>query len=201
VKATPKHPFNIGRGLFRIWAVLSLLWVLGAGAVYRPERFICQFEPLFACILHLYEATMLNTIPVDLPEGNGGLRWDALTRIQQTLVDSWFRAEQNAIDTDLENLRHNNYEPKADFYRNLARKLQIYNPQDLQYKLVRMVDLAPAEAAWLRHTWLEPSESRLAEAIKEFGVIGLGIPLGAGFVCFLALRVGRWVWAGFIGAG
>jgi hypothetical protein len=188
---------NISRGLLRLWVVLSVLWILGASLAYRPQPAACQYLALAPCILHLYEAATLDKIPVDLPEGQTGVQWDALTPVQQMFVSSWFFAEQSAIGDAIEKLKSNNYEPKVQFYKNLARGFQIDRPEALQYSVVSAANLSRREADWFRHGWLDEYRSRLKKAAAEFVAICLGLPGAIALTGFLAFRAGRWILGGF----
>jgi hypothetical protein len=197
VEPPVKRPLNISRGLIRLWVVLSVLWILGASLAYRPNPATCQYLVLAPCILHLYEAATLEKIPVDLPEGQTGIRWDALTPVQQMFVSSWFSAEQAAIRDATEKLQGNNYEPKVQFYQHLLRGMQIDRPEALQDSVVSVANLSPREADWFRHGWLDEYRSRLKKTAAEFGAICLGLPFATALTGFLAFWAGRWIWAGF----
>jgi hypothetical protein len=95
----PPNP-NIRRGLFRLWLVLSVLWLIGVGFVYRPPA--CRYTPpdssvravgphdLRQCIGFIYERAVLHSIPARLTAGQEGLQWGDLTKAQQTFtIYSW----------------------------------------------------------------------------------------------------------------
>lgn len=95
----PPNP-NIRRGLFRLWLVLSVLWLIGVGFAYRPPA--CRYTPpdssvravsphdLRQCIGFIYERAVLHSIPARLAAGQEGLPWHDLTNAQQTFaIYSW----------------------------------------------------------------------------------------------------------------
>jgi hypothetical protein len=93
--------------------------------------------------------------------------------------------------------KSNNYEPKVQFYKNIARGMQLDRPEALQYSVVSVANLGPREADWFRHGWLDEYRSRLKKTAAEFGAICVGLPLATALTGFLAFWAGRWIWAGF----
>jgi hypothetical protein len=102
----PPNP-NIGRGLFRLWLVLSVLWLIGVGFAYRPPA--CRYTPpdsfvravgphdLRECIGFISERAALHSIPARLPAGQEGLPWDDLTKAQQTFAIYSWRTPEGAL--------------------------------------------------------------------------------------------------------
>jgi hypothetical protein len=101
----PPNP-NIRRGLFRLWLVLSVLWLIGVGFAYRPptcrysppDSLVCAVGPhdLRQCIGFIYERAVLHSIPARLSAGQEGLQWHNLTNAQQTFaIYSWRTPEGN----------------------------------------------------------------------------------------------------------
>lgn len=174
---------RVGRGFFRLWLVLSVLWLFAAGAT-RFDR-----------LLSLYESATFNIVPVAQPQGTYGVQWNALTSTQKTFVSNWYEKRRAAIKAEL---------PKPaserDEIANAARVVRLGWPEHLSYKLVPIADLEPEEADWLRNVWIKERREWLAIALGDFATLGLGIPLAIGILGFLALLTCRWIWAGFIGA-
>jgi len=70
---------RLGRGLFRLWVILSLLWIAGISTtVYRPAARNLLFN---------YETGTLDTVPVILPRGQEGIHWRDLSEAQQYAVE------------------------------------------------------------------------------------------------------------------
>jgi len=195
----PKRGLRIGHGLFRLWLVLSVLWMFGVGTVYWPQAREFHWPPsasLLRALITKYEDATVDSIPVYRPKGQEGIRWDTLTDAQQ-------RAAQYFVWTDQP---QSTTKPKAplgtpDHWAERLREAEKWdkasNPEAYQFKLVRLTELPLAEAQGFRRGWTEQSWLRFCEDFRGLVAIALGIPLALGLLGFLALRTGRWVWLGF----
>lgn len=168
---------RLGRGLFRLWAILSLLWMLGTSTVYWPEAREFYFN---------YETAMLDIVPVVLPRGQEGIRRETLTATQQNAVDYF--------------VTHDEPTTKLEGYTKMLWWMD-NDHGEFRFKLVPLRDLALPEVQSFRREWAEPRWRMFCEEFRDLVAFAIGIPLAAGLLAFLALRAGRWIWAGFAGPG
>jgi hypothetical protein len=184
---------RLGRGLFRLWAVLSLLWIVGISTVYWPGARAFYWppsaEPARSMIFN-YETATLDIIPVVLPLGQEGIRWENLSA-----------AEQNAADYFV---THDEPTTKLGYYEKMLWEADNNTDSDheqFRFKLVPLTSLGPAEVQNFRREWAEPRWRMFCEESRALIALALGVPLAAGLFGFLAHRAGRWIWAGFAGLG
>jgi hypothetical protein len=175
---------TIGRGLFRLWLVASVLWLIGVGAAYRPEA--CRDVP-DGCLAFLYEEATLDSVPKLLPLGQEGLWWDDLTQVQQRNARRVANSEPEPKPAT---------EGTPEDYRRMREKRQVEMHPELQrFKLVPIKSLEPSEVQWEED---QAGYRRLLMSfMKGFLAVAFAIPLAVGCLGFLGARMGRWVWAGF----
>ena len=68
-----------------------------------------------------------------------------------------------------------------------------------EWLLVPVADLTPVQLVSYRN-FVDAERPELERDLQPFALIAFGVPALVGFVGFLAFRLGRWVWAGFMRA-
>jgi hypothetical protein len=139
---------------------------------------------LLRFLIFNYETAMLDIVPVVLPRGQEGIRWETLTAAQQNAVDYLVTQDEPAT--------------KLEGYTKMLWRVDD-DHEEFRFKLVPLRDLALPEVQNFRREWAEPRWRMFCEEFKDLIAVELGITLAAGLLGFLALRTGRWIWAGFAG--
>jgi hypothetical protein len=194
---------NIGRGLFRLWLVLSVFWLIAVCLVHRPPacRYTAPGSPiqslaphdLFHCLSFLYWGAMLDKVAVLQPAAQEGLRWDDLTEGQRTYAiyrilgpSASNKAAQSGSDDEDWSALWAKMQPNQLLAQANA------HPEQFRYQLMPLKD-----ARSLIAEWSHPLGFDYSQELLEFLAVTFGIPLAVGCGGFLSIQVSRWIWRGF----
>jgi hypothetical protein len=150
---------------------------------------------LVNALIFNYEAGRFDRVPVALPQRQEGIHWETLTAAQQAVAR--YTAQQASAKCSI---GQGGPLTLAELECMLQQR-QGLSPEESQYKLIPLTDLPAAEAQRFRSEWVAVSWQRFCRLLRGLLTVAFGIPLAAGIAGFLALRAGRWIWAGFAGSG
>jgi len=191
----PKRGLTFRRGLIRLWAILSVLWVLGRGAMYWPQTgfYWPPSVDLLNALIFNYEAGRFDRVPVALPQRQEGIHWETLTAVQQAVAR--YSAQQASAKCSIGQVG------PLTLAELECRLQQLHSPEEFLYKLIPLTDLPLAEAQRFRSEWVAVSWQRFCQLLRGLLIVAVGVPLAVGIAGFLAYRAGRWIWAGFARSG
>lgn len=204
-----RHSVNLGRGLLRLWIALSALWIVAASGYYlwprTDEHCKHSFNRNVGCWGFLYRGYTLVSVPVFLPDRAQGIAWEELTPLQQT-VGAWLRLGDTSppplSDTEKEQCRtRSSIQPDdAAFYRRILRCLETpYDARTINYAIIPISELKPAEFTRYQSEWIAPLKTELITNIEKTVFILFGFPFVAGIMVYVAFNAIRWVHSGFRG--